>query len=103
VASERWRIALNSAGCAIRYSASGNTADELLLLDLRRWDDCPVGVRGRYSDNSRVRQVLDWAPRISLEDGLRRTYAWIEDHVRADLQDPKRSQIDARRGVTCTG
>jgi nucleoside-diphosphate-sugar epimerase len=32
----------------------------------------PQGVRGRNSDNSRLREVLGWEPQISLEDGLRR-------------------------------
>jgi nucleoside-diphosphate-sugar epimerase len=41
----------------------------------------PQGVRGRNSDNSRLRQVLGWTPEVSLEDGLARTYAWIEDQV----------------------
>lgn len=41
----------------------------------------PQGVRGRNSDNTRLRQVLDWAPEISLEEGLGRTYAWIEQQV----------------------
>jgi len=41
----------------------------------------PVGVRGRNSDNTRLRQVLGWEPQISLEDGLARTYAWIEAQV----------------------
>lgn len=41
----------------------------------------PQGVRGRNSDNTRLRQVLDWAPQISLEDGLARTYAWVEAQV----------------------
>jgi len=45
----------------------------------------PQGVRGRNSDNTRLRQVLDWAPEISLEEGLAQTYAWIEDQVRARL------------------
>ena len=45
----------------------------------------PQGVRGRNSDNTRLRQVLGWEPEISLEDGLRRTYAWIEDQVAAKL------------------
>jgi nucleoside-diphosphate-sugar epimerase len=42
----------------------------------------PEGVRGRNSDNSELRRVLGWEPRISLEDGLARTYRWIEDQVR---------------------
>ena len=41
------------------------------------------GVRGRNSDNTRLRQVLQWEPQISLEDGLRRTYNWIEEQVKA--------------------
>ena len=42
----------------------------------------PQGVRGRNSDNTRLRQVLGWEPEISLEEGLARTYAWIEIQVR---------------------
>ncbi len=45
----------------------------------------PQGVRGRNSDNTRLRQVLGWEPEISLEEGLTRTYAWIEEQVRARL------------------
>jgi GDP-D-mannose 3',5'-epimerase len=37
----------------------------------------PQGVRGRNSDNSRLREVLAWEPSISLEEGLARTYRWI--------------------------
>ena len=32
----------------------------------------PQGVRGRNSDNSRLRQVLGWEPQITLEEGLQR-------------------------------
>jgi GDP-D-mannose 3',5'-epimerase len=42
----------------------------------------PQGVRGRNSDNTKLRQVLGWEPQISLEDGVSRTYAWIEAQVR---------------------
>ena len=42
----------------------------------------PQGVRGRNSDNSRLREVLRWEPRVSLEDGLRTTYEWIEGELR---------------------
>ena len=41
----------------------------------------PQGVRGRNSDNSRLRAVLGWEPRLSLEEGLSRTYAWIEGEL----------------------
>ena len=47
----------------------------------RRHVEGPQGVRGRNSDNTRLRAVLGWEPRVSLEDGLARTYAWIEDEV----------------------
>ncbi len=46
----------------------------------------PQGVRGRNSDNTRLRQVLGWEPEISLEEGLARTYTWIEEQVQAKLE-----------------
>ncbi|HKW99216.1 MAG TPA: NAD-dependent epimerase/dehydratase family protein [Bryobacteraceae bacterium] len=46
----------------------------------------PMGVRGRNSDNTLLRKVLGWEPDISLEQGLARTYHWIEDQVRGKLQ-----------------
>src|SRR5213594_3265027 len=41
----------------------------------------PQGVRGRNSDNSLLRKVLDWEPIISLEEGLARTYEWIRGEL----------------------
>jgi GDP-D-mannose 3',5'-epimerase len=41
----------------------------------------PQGVRGRNSDNGRLRRVLGWVPQISLERGLERTYAWINQQI----------------------
>jgi nucleoside-diphosphate-sugar epimerase len=43
--------------------------------------DGPQGVRGRNSDNTRLREVLGWEPTTSLEDGLAPTYRWIEQQV----------------------
>ena len=37
----------------------------------------PQGVRGRNSDNTRLREVLNWEPSVSLEEGLAITYHWI--------------------------
>lgn len=42
----------------------------------------PQGVRGRNSDNSRLRKVLSWEPGVSLEHGLSATYRWIESELR---------------------
>jgi GDP-D-mannose 3',5'-epimerase len=41
----------------------------------------PQGVRGRNSDNTRLYETLNWQPQISLEEGLRRTYFWIDQEV----------------------
>jgi len=51
----------------------------------KRHVDGPQGVRGRNSDNTRLREVLGWEPKISLEEGLRQTYEWIEEQVAAKL------------------
>lgn len=41
----------------------------------------PVGVMGRTSDNTLIRQVLGWAPPDNLEQGLEKTYCWIESQL----------------------
>lgn len=43
--------------------------------------DGPQGVRGRNADTSLARELLGWQPSVSLEEGLRRTYAWVERRV----------------------
>jgi nucleoside-diphosphate-sugar epimerase len=48
----------------------------------RRYNlDAPQGVRGRNSDNTLIKGTLGWAPGITLEDGLERTYRWIYDEL----------------------
>jgi GDP-D-mannose 3',5'-epimerase len=44
--------------------------------------DKPLGVRGRSSDNTKIQADLNWAPSITLKDGLKKTYKWIENHIR---------------------
>src|SRR5689334_21861179 len=48
----------------------------------------PQGVRGRNSDNSRLRQVLNWEPTISLEAGLKKTYEWIAGELKKTGRGP---------------
>jgi GDP-D-mannose 3', 5'-epimerase len=42
----------------------------------------PQGVRGRNADISLARKVLGWEPKVSLEEGLGKTYKWIESQCR---------------------
>jgi len=44
----------------------------------------PQGVRGRDSDNSKLNELFGWEPTISLEDGIERTYQWIEAQVESE-------------------
>ena len=41
--------------------------------------DKPKGVNGRSSDNTKIRQVLNWNYKYSLKDGIEKTYSWIEN------------------------
>ncbi|MHC4646780.1 MAG: NAD-dependent epimerase/dehydratase family protein [Planctomycetota bacterium] len=45
----------------------------------------PQGVRGRNSDNTLSKNVLDWEPQTTLEDGMAITYRWIEQQIEAAL------------------
>ena len=55
----------------------------------------PQGVRGRNSDNTRLREVLGWEPSTPLEDGLRTTYLWIESELRKAGRLPILEKKDA--------
>jgi GDP-D-mannose 3',5'-epimerase len=41
----------------------------------------PKGVRGRNSENSKIRKLLGWEPTITLELGLLQTYNWIHNQI----------------------
>jgi GDP-D-mannose 3', 5'-epimerase len=80
-------------------------------LQRRHLLDKPQGVRGRNSDNTRLRKVLEWEPSTPLELGLGLTYQWISEQVgqRAQAQlcaavGASRSfGVLAARGVDATG
>jgi nucleoside-diphosphate-sugar epimerase len=46
------------------------------------------GVRGRNADITLARKVLKWEPKVNLEEGLKKTYSWIEQQVKADMKSP---------------
>ena len=51
--------------------------------------DGPLGVRGRNSQNDKIRDILDWDYEYSLEQGIKKTYAWISYQVYKSLVDEK--------------
>ena len=56
----------------------------------------PQGVRGRNSDNRLIREKLGWAPSMPLKEGLKPTYAWIEEQVkRWQAQEAQQKAIAA--------
>ena len=57
--------------------------EEIAGVKLKRRHDlnAPKGVRGRSSDNARIKELLGWAPSTRLRDGMTRTYAWIYDQM----------------------
>lgn len=47
--------------------------------------DGPLGVRGRNSDNKLIKEKLGWAPTESLSSGLKKTYLWINNQIKNNL------------------
>jgi len=54
----------------------------------------PQGVRGRNADLTLVRNKIGWEPKLSLEEGLARTYMWIEEQCSRDIGGVKRLDRD---------
>jgi GDP-D-mannose 3',5'-epimerase len=44
----------------------------------------PQGVRGRNSDNTKIKELIGWEPPTKLADGLRTTYFWIKEQMEKD-------------------
>ena len=55
--------------------------EEIAGLRMERFYDpgAPIGVAGRNSDNTRIREALGWEPGIGLREGMERTYKWVHD------------------------
>lgn len=43
--------------------------------------NAPQGVRGRNADLNLVKEIIGWSPKINLEEGLKKTYQWIEQQM----------------------
>ena len=51
--------------------------------------DKPKGVRGRNSNNDLIRSKIGWDAKISLKDGLKITYKWIESQIKLNINNNK--------------
>jgi len=49
----------------------------------------PEGVRGRNSNNDKCRELLNWEPKISLREGLKRTFDWINGEILLEIASGK--------------
>ena len=43
--------------------------------------DKPKGVRGRSSNNERLKKVLNWNYSVKLKEGIKKTYDWIYEEL----------------------
>ena len=51
--------------------------------------DKPKGVRGRNSNNDLIRSSIGWDTKISLKDGLQKTYNWIDSQIKLNINNNK--------------
>jgi nucleoside-diphosphate-sugar epimerase len=57
----------------------------------RKYDlEAPRGVAGRNSDNTMIKRILSWEPSTPVQQGLKATYAWIEQQY-ADRKAGRRT------------
>jgi GDP-D-mannose 3',5'-epimerase len=42
----------------------------------------PVGVAGRSSDNTKIKEVLGWEPKIHLQEGMERLFEWVAEEMK---------------------
>jgi nucleoside-diphosphate-sugar epimerase len=59
--------------------------------------DGPLGVRGRNSNNDLIREHLGWDYTMTLEDGIRKTYEWIDQQCK-ELRITQNSQVESLVG-----
>ena len=43
--------------------------------------NAPQGVRGRNADLTLMKKILNWEPKIPLEEGMAKTYQWIKEQI----------------------
>jgi GDP-D-mannose 3', 5'-epimerase len=69
----------------VSINALVDIVEDIAGIKLERKYDlgAPKGVRGRNSDNTLIRQYLNWEPSIPLKTGMKKTYNWILKQMNA--------------------
>ena len=75
------------SNCNITVSKCIEIAEKIVALSGKdieiRFDATkPEGDQDRKADNSRAQTILNWHPKVTLEDGLTRTYSWASEYVK---------------------
>ncbi len=75
-----------------------NIIEEIAQYEVKKNYDLskPKGVRGRSSDNTLVKNKLDWLPSIKLKSGLEKTYAWIYNQIKSGTNVSKFSRSNLK-------
>jgi GDP-D-mannose 3',5'-epimerase len=70
---------------AVSINQLVDIVEEIAGVKLKRKYDlsAPKGVNGRNSENTLIKEYLNWEPDTSLRAGLEKTYAWIYDQYLA--------------------
>ena len=59
--------------------------------------DKPKGVRGRSSNNDKLKEVLQWNYSVKLQDGIKKTYSWTYDKmIKNDPDSMKFTKADLK-------
>ena len=56
------------------------------IIQRRHRLDAPLGVRGRNSNNDLIREKLNWDYEMTLEEGITKTYEWINEQLRIKMK-----------------
>ena len=67
------QVSINQMIDTIQQISGSNKIEKIYQLDK------PKGVRGRSSNNELAKKILNWSYKISLKEGLEKTYNWISE------------------------
>ena len=70
------QVSINQMVSLVEKIANVNSLERIYLPNK------PKGVMGRTSENSKMQKILNWNYKISLQEGLEKTYNWIFEQLK---------------------